>query len=897
MTSERDLPWQAQVVKLCTRLGLPTPQRPLFAEEAGENSRLPADEEPAEGSDSDAAFRRLVRAREQQLGQERGGRRKNLGSYYTPDCLIALLLDTTLEPLLDECCDAPDPEQALLALRLLDPACGAGDFLLAAARRLALRLLEIRGEAASAEGSDAAADERHLPAEQRSFWRRPECNAPRAALREVVAHCLCGIDEDPVAIGLTQLNLYLASASPGIAAELPAEHFICCNALLGWRCVDELLLPIRRDAYTAAPGDNPLVARRLRRRNGEESQAILSEAARRSETLRLHPERWADMADLTLAAWLLPKQSDIAVPTTGSVDACLRGAMPADAPELLAARDICRRFRIRHLFELFPGVPHDENGSPKFDCVIGNPPWNKLEINEREWFTGRCDSVAGTRGAARKTAIRRLSATQPELAEELERERRSVAVTSNYLRHVCAHRMPESSGISNLYVPFLHRYALCCRRGGRLGMIVPTGLMSDCGAQALFRRLHGGDYIRHFYDFENRRRLFPDVDQRQRFACISLGRAGKTARYAFFLKHPAELEQRERSLELSPKLFALLNPGTGGGVSFRCAADAAIAGRICSALPLLDADGDGGPWQIELRQGLYNMTTDSHRFYRRACAGTVPLIEGKMFHLYEPRFAGVNSRGLADESRPAQLADPGFRPGVRYHVVRAEAMARLPEAERRRGWLIAFRMVTSPTNERSFVCSPMPLGGYGNSVGLLLSAQPDARRLVCLAANLSSLVFDYLVRLKLSGLNLNFHIVRQLPVLPPEAYSDADVAYICGRIHRLLHNSRLMDVWARSCGFEGAPRPYDEDRRSRLRAELDAWFARRYGLSRDEFAYILDPALAPQLPGNRPGTATFAVLRSKEERLYGRYLSAELALAAWDALDASLGRPGGTPEP
>lgn len=892
MTSERDLPWQAHVVKLCNQLGLPVPHRPLFAEEADEVSCLPAVNEQADGGDSDAAFRCLVRAREQQLRQERGARRKNLGSYYTPACLIALLLDTALEPLLNECCNTPVPEQALLALRLLDPACGAGDFLLAAARRIALRLLELRDEEAFAELSKVSANEQHIPAEQRSFWRRPELIAPRTVLREVAAHCLFGIDEDPVAIGLTQLNLYLASASPGTVPELPAEHFICCNALLGWRRVDDLLQPIPRDAYTAAPGDNPLVARRLRRRNGEESSAARNASSDRRAILQCHPERWCAMADLTLAAWLLPKQNDVPVPTTGSIDACLRGAMPGDSPELTAARAICRRFRVRHLFELFRDVPHDENGSPKFDCVIGNPPWNKLEINEREWFTGRCDSVSGTRGAARKTAIRRLGTTQPELAEEFERERRDVFVISNFLRHVCAHRVPERCGIINLYVPFLHRYALCCRRGGRLGMIVPTGLMSDCGAQALFRRLHSGNFIRHFYDFENRCRLFPDVDQRQRFACISLGRTGGIPRYAFFLKHPSELSQNGRCLELSPKLFSLLNPGTGSGVSFRCSADAAIAARTFSSFPLLDANGDGGPWQIELRQGLYNMTTDSHRFYRRACAGTVPLIEGKMFHLYEPRFAGVNSRGLAAESRPAQLADFNYRPGVRYHVVRAEAMSRLPEAEHRRGWLIAFRMVTSPTNERSFVCSPMPLGGFGNSVGLLLSAQPDAGRLTCLAANLSSLVFDYLVRLKLSGLNLNFHIVRQLPVLPPDAYSDADVAFICERMRCLLHNCRLMDDWARSCGFTAEPRSCDENTRKRLRADLDAWFARRYGLSRDEFAYVLDPALAPQLPGNRPGASTFAVLRSKEVSHYGRYLSGELALAAWDALDEQSGSSG-----
>jgi hypothetical protein len=155
----------------------------------------------------------------------------------------------------------------------------------------------------------------------------------------------------------------------------------------------------------------------------------------------------------------------------------------------------------------------------------------------------------------------------------------------------------------------------------------------------------------------------------------------------------------------------------------------------------------------------------------------------------------------------------------------------------------------------------------------------------CLTANFNSLILDYIARTKVSYLTLAQFIVKQLPVLPPSFYTESDLAFIVPRVLELTYTSHAMAPFARDLGFEGKPFAWDEDRRATLRAELDAWYARAYGLSRDELRYILDPSdvRGPDYPSE-----TFRVLKTNEIRRNGEYRTARLVLAAWDRQDAKI---------
>lgn len=149
----------------------------------------------------------------------------------------------------------------------------------------------------------------------------------------------------------------------------------------------------------------------------------------------------------------------------------------------------------------------------------------------------------------------------------------------------------------------------------------------------------------------------------------------------------------------------------------------------------------------------------------------------------------------------------------------------------------------------------------------------------CLYANMSSLVEDYIVRCKLGGTNMTLNYVKQFPVLPPEAYTAEAVAYITERVVKLTYTSESMRGFAEDMGYEGDPVVYDEAKRAVWRAELDAVYAKLYGLTRDELAYILEPET---LYKEKCPTVTFPTLKANELRTLGEYRTQRLVLEAYD---------------
>jgi hypothetical protein len=181
----------------------------------------------------------------------------------------------------------------------------------------------------------------------------------------------------------------------------------------------------------------------------------------------------------------------------------------------------------------------------------------------------------------------------------------------------------------------------------------------------------------------------------------------------------------------------------------------------------------------------------------------------------------------------------------------------------------------------SFILSIIPKFGLGHSAPVIILGIDKANLVSCLQANLSSLVFDFVTRQKLGGTNFSFFIVKQLPVIPPETYIEEDIKFISTRVLELVYTSWDMQSFAKDMGYEGEPFIWDEQRRALLRAELDAYYAKLYGLTRDELRYILDPA---DVYGEDFPSETFRVLKNKEINKYGEYQTQRLVLEAWDRM-------------
>ena len=581
-------------------------------------------------------------------GERKGNQRKTTGSYYTPDSLVQALLDTALEPVLDETeAEAADPAGALLELSVIDPACGSGHFLLAAARRIATRLARIRA-ADSEQGTPALSDFHH-------------------ALRDVARSCLHGVDRNPMAVELTKVALWIETVDPGLPLGFFDAQIRCGDALLGVFDLKVLENGIPDAAYKPLTGDDKEVARHYASKNKRENKEQDRIAGgfgfnrqhdfmRKFGQLRNMPENtveeieakdkrlheltsrgasaWslARACDLYISAFLLakrkggpyagpdglPRRGAETIPTSGTLWEWLRGVQPF-GPLFGMAVDAAQAARAFHWPLEFPDVI----GRGGFDLILGNPPWERIKLQEQEFFAVRDPEIANAPNkAARDRMIKALAAapgnsTEYALHAAFIAAKREAEATSEFVRvgEADGGRFALTGrGDVNTYALFAELFAALSRR--RAGVIVPTGIATDATTAPFFARLVKARRLARLVDFENRAKLFPAVDSRMKFALLTLGRDEPAARFAFFLTEPAQLADPERNFTLSPAAIAAINPNTKTAPVFRSRADAELTAKIYANAPVLVDKGagkTGNPWGVSFMT-MFHMSNDSHIF-------------------------------------------------------------------------------------------------------------------------------------------------------------------------------------------------------------------------------------------------------------------------------------------
>lgn len=858
----------------------------------------------------------------------RGNARKTSGSYYTPDSLVETLLDSALDPVLQKAEDeAVTPEAkvaAILSLKVIDPACGSGHFLLGAARRMADRVARLRNE-------DAGKAE------------------TQAALREVVSRCIHGVDRNPMAVELAKVALWIESVSPGKPLGFLDGNICCGDALLGVFDLDALEIGIPDEAYKPLTGDSKEAAKYYLRANldARAGQGTLNFAggggtmppaklAANLGVIRRMPEdtlgqvekkREAYLAwrsdparratcvacDLYVAAFLLPKKEVPAsydagmVPTTADVHKCLGGRQVYPQLES-AALDVAEAARLLHWPLAFPDVMLERGG---FDVVLGNPPWEVVQLSEHEYFESRVPEVAEKKGAARKKAIASLIDTHPKVFSEYVQDKRRFESINDYDRASGRFNL-TARGKINTYALFAELSLGLMREGGRAGVVLPLGIATNETLSEFFDSIVSAGKLVSLFSMSEIKSWFAGTKDNQSFCLMTLGFA-RIAEFAFRLDRIADFDDSRRRFTLSPAEIALINPNTKTAPIFRSRRDAELTAGIYNRVPVLVEEGrDGGnPWRLEFRQGLFNMTSDSGLFRTAAQLAEegfqregsdwvrerevrfVPLYEAKMVHQFDHRW-GYYPDGAVDDTRalprPTQLqkGDAMYEVSPRYWLPQSEVLSKISgrtgvEVSSFFGW----RDITNVTNERTLIAAAVPVSGYGDKF-LIFESSLDKHLQTTLLASFCSLVVDFVMRQKLGGTSLKYHFIKQIPVLPPSAYSANDIEFIAQRVLELTYTSHSMAPFARDLGYEGAPFAWDEGRRAQLRAELDAWYALAYGLTRDELRYVLDPAdvMGPDYPSE-----TFRVLKSNEERKFGEYRTRRLILAAYDELLADGLRP------
>ncbi|AUV16944.1 restriction endonuclease [Aeromonas sp. ASNIH7] len=850
-------------------------------------------------------------------GSTAGNARKLSGSYYTPDSLVQELIKSALDPVIEQrIADAPEnPTEALLAIRVIDPACGSGHFLLAAARRLAEKLAQLR----ATEGEQKEQDFRH-------------------ALREVVSRCIFGVDRNPMAIELARTALWLEGFEEGRPLGFLDHHLQVGDALLGLVDLKALTLGIAKDAFKPLSGDDKDVCKQLSKTNAaalkqfvkdfQRQQGLLNlsdaqllqevqtlealpensteqiackEAAYRRLLAQARTSRLAHAADLLVGTYLLPKHegTEEQIPTSATLYLTLLGdTLPSEQQgALAAAQAACKVARVLHWPLAFPQV----FAGGGFDCVLGNPPWEVMQMGEEEFFATRAPHIAELAGDKRKRAIAALPKIEPRLWAEYESESQRVAAANNFVRE--SGRYPLTAvGKLNTYPLFAETIHQITHATGRAGFIVPTGIATDDSTKAFFGEITQKGRLISLFDIENREAVFPSVHRSYKFCLLTLGQAG-AAEFVCFATQVNQLAEPRRRFKLTPDEFRLINPNTLTCPVFRSERDAELTIKLYRAAPVLIREaiwqGEGktdkllqperNPWGISFSQGLFNMTSDSHLFLDQPTSDSVPLIEAKMIHQFDHRWATYTAEGDSRDVTNAEKADSAYTVTPRYWVEKTEVEERLKKRDRDgnviwcwdRSWLMGWRDICRATDERTVIASVVPKVGVGHTMPLFMVTQEIAK-VAALLANLGTLVLDFCARVKVGGTHLTYGYLKQFPVLPPEHYTETDLNFVLPRVLELTYTSHDLKPWAEDLGYHGEPFSFDPDLRAVLRAELDAYYAKLYGLTRDELRYILDPA---DIMGEDYPSETFRVLKNKELREYGEYRTQRLVLEAWDKLE------------
>ena len=904
--------------------------------------------------------------------------RKDSGSFYTLQELVDLIVDRTLKPLAEERLKSfedkavslksirrpkaerkaelqkLDPAEAVLNLKVLDPAMGSGHFLVTAVDFLSDYIAELieyvptvpdwlNGDYVSplVKRVETIRSEIIQRAKE-SDWVLDETQLTDQAIirRMVLKRCIYGVDKNPLTVELAKVSLWLHSFTVGAPLSFLDHHLRCGDSLLGLR-VSEALQDLRElggglfAGSTVAGAEKATESMQLIE---EKSDADIAEVQESAVLFHGVEDTTADLRGLldflcgyryltagmkkrALATFEGPLVTTLGRHIEVAYKLLSRGPKhlgdaPPDSDTITwsqfadlwqEARAIADQEGFLHWEVAFPGVWHQwTNIRPQggFDAIIGNPPWDRIKLQEVEWFATRAPEIALAQTSnARKAGIRRLRDQDSPLVVEFDNAKARAGNLSQMIRK-SGHYPLLGKGDINLYSLFVERAMSLIKPNGFIGLFTPSGIYADKTAAPFFKSVSTSGRLGSLFDFENKKIFFKDIHASFKFCALIFGgekRKFDQTECAFFLHDTKTIDDPDRCFPLTPDDFALVNPNTGTAPVCQTHRDIEITRGIYERHPVLvDRSGDEERkvWPIQYRQGLFHSQNHSDLFQTAAQLEAegfypvhgnrwkkgedlyLPMYEGKTVQAFDHRAASITNKqgnlfrpGQPDRTLDEEHRDPNFLPRPRYWV-NQEANAIIQNLH----YFLTFKEITASTNVRTMIAAVVPQVGCLDTLSVLLSLndQFDAFNTACLLANLNSFCFDYVARQKVHGTHIKLYILEQLPVIVPDDY-DRQFGNKTARdlvrdyVLRLTYTAHDMAPFARDLGYDDSPFIWDEEERRHLRARLDALYFHLYGLSREDVEYVL---------------STFPIVQQKDKATFGRYRTRDLILAYMNSLAA-----------
>jgi len=862
--------------------------------------------------------------------------RKQTGSYYTPESLVRFLNEKTIiqplreafereyrprfNELLEQARNGYDigarrgaaqsaaalverfAHEAVLNFKICDLAMGSGHFLVDASNQMAGLIVALLAEIPYVEGMTVSVTSNP------NDWRRL-----------ITRHCLYGVDLNPLAVNLAKLSLWLNCFASNHKLTFLDHHLRCGNSLIGIRSLKQLArIPERKKGSKKKDNQTGDLFPDF-----QQYSEMLADAGKDMKTINAMGEDETDsqkdvfdqaqqkvsalksLADL-YTSYLM--DAGIRADDYHELFYCLARKQPIDNPlnpDLPKILKSVQTYQTRHRFFHWPLEFPDVFGPGAvggFSATIGNPPWDIVKTNSQEFFS---DYDANFRKFTKPQAKKK--------SEELMRQ--NPRIRSNWTSYCDAFerlgkyfREPQAysavgKGHVNTFKLFLEQFFALLGDDGCMGIVVPSGIYTDQGCMPLRERFFNQSRIDFLYCFENRwPTVFTAVDGRFKFVTFGTQKGGKTDRFkcAFMVHNPERLPSIDANAQfMTSSNVEKFSPDSLSIMEFDNQKEIDIASQLYGQHPFLGKYLKDR-WDTGFQRE-FNITDDSDLFLSRdevQETDPLPLWEGKQIWILTNEF-----------SEPASW------------MSRSDASIK-PTTKRTR---LTYRALASNTNERTFISTVIPATyPTGNSLNVCPLPPKVA---VIIGAIAGSFVMDWVLRGKVTT-NVNMFIVEQLPIVDIEinnkrvrdiadailsrgcrlvctsgpfseiweacyldewispsfwypnnsimSYGPAHEQGIRNRLRESTHH--LTPRWTEECGlYESLPDQGDTRDRAQLRAEIDAYVAHLYGLSRDDFAYILD---------------TFPVLKKKEKKAFGEFMSKRKCLEEYDRIKKILNDEG-----
>lgn len=872
---------------------------------------------------------KLIRKGEVYFG-ESALERKQTGSYYTPESLVRFLnekaiiapllerFDVDYRPRFEQFLESIDKgmqqsdvkgaarsavaqvqrfvDEVVLAFRVCDPAMGSGHFLVDAANQMAGLVVELLAEIPDVQGMDVEVD-----------------SSPNSWRRRITRYCLYGVDLNSLAVNLAKLSLWLNCFAMNHKLTFLDHHLRCGNSLIGIRTLEQLKrVPKRKKDGKKKQEDDwfDLDDMSLTLEKAAEQFARITEIdeddtdRQKAEYEEAHAsaaEELAPLADL-FTAYLMDSNMDRSIYERVFRNFSGRKYLdPLSEEEIQEVWNTVEAYRDRHHYFHwaleFPDVMGGDQ--PGFNATVGNPPWDIVKPNSQEFFSAYDPAFRSYKKQKANKVSTQLMEKNPVIHEKWDAYCNEIAEQSAYVREEAAYAA-VGNGDVNTYKLFLEQFFTVLRVRGHMGIVTPSGLYTDQGCLPLRKLFFDKSQIKFLYCFENRwPAVFPAVDGRFKFICFCTEKGGKTEAFkCAFMQHDPERLPAIDAGALSMKMAQVkkFSPDSLSVMEFSSPQDIYITSTIYDKHALLGS-GSAFPWKVEF--GLEIHKTNSS-YLLKSEPTEMPLYEGKMIHQFDHCFN-----------------EPHF--WLDRDAVEERLGKRAWEAKKYR---LGYREIAASTNERTLLPTVLPRAYHGHKLPAALPYDEEKaprgikpRDSLWLAALMSSFVIDFCLRKKVTT-SISMFYVYSLPIVAPKLTDSVSLVralsarLICtttdmgdlwtesfsptwespsywypsagnmdyGPAHEREIRERLAESaesltndWTPACGVhDRLPDRRDTGDRAQLRAEIDAYVAHLYGLSRDDFAYILD---------------TFPVLKRKEMKAFGEFMSKRKCLEEYDRLE------------